>query len=492
MSRAILLPIFGLALTTACAGPDQAPDTLNTAFSTAATQYDVPRDLLVAVSYSLTRLDHRVGGENSYGNVGMMNLGLHDDGAGPLLDEAAEHLGLDPQTLVDDPVANIRGGAALLAGMAKTWEARTGQPIEDLSDWYPIVAEWSGAADPAIAEGFASQVFDHLEWGIVAETSEGELVMVEPQLMYWRNQRAARTGSGLVSQYIPASSANYTNASRPSDYGIDTVVIHTMQGSYSGSISWFQNSSASASAHYMVRSSDGEITQMLDEEDIGWHAGDWSTNANSIGIEHEGYIESPETWYTEAMYQSSAALVADVCDRYGIPKDRSHIIGHNEVPGCSSSGGGGSSCHTDPGSGWDWDYFISLVQGGGGGSVGGGTLAEGTISGSFEGSVEVPGWGASDACSGSVSGSATSGHLYLNASCYVEMIGKSDTFEVVWTGDEVGGNNLDGRVVVDSFSDPYAGLVNADGTIYAEMSGEKDLGGDVGIVRYQIKLKTNP
>ena len=43
-------------------------------------------------------------------------------------------------------------------------------------------------------------------------------------------------------------------------------------------------SSAAVSAHYGVRSSDGDLTQMVDEADIAWHAGDWDTNARSIGI----------------------------------------------------------------------------------------------------------------------------------------------------------------------------------------------------------------
>ncbi|MCA9687824.1 MAG: N-acetylmuramoyl-L-alanine amidase, partial [Myxococcales bacterium] len=185
-----------------------------------------------------------------------------------------------------------------------------------------------------------------------------------PHQFPWRDEyRQATAGSSLIASFVPASSSNYTNSSRGS---VSQVVIHTMEGSYSGSISWFQNASAGASAHYMVRSSDGEITQMVDEADIAWHAGHWDTNQASIGIEHEGFTSDPSAWYSDAMYRASAALTADLCDRYGIPKDRSHIIGHWEVPGCSNPKGGGSSCHTDPGDGWDWDYYMELVAGGGG------------------------------------------------------------------------------------------------------------------------------
>ena len=159
-------------------------------------------------------------------------------------------------------------------------------------------------------------------------------------------------------QFISASSSNYSNYSRTGS-DIRYVIVHTVQGSYSGCISWFQNSSAQVSAHYVVRSSDGQITQMVWEEDVAWHAGNWDYNLTSVGIEHEGYVDAPSTWYTDAMYASSAALVADIVSRTSVTADRSHILAHSEVPGAT---------HTDPGSGWDWDYYMSLIDGSGSGT----------------------------------------------------------------------------------------------------------------------------
>ncbi|HND34293.1 MAG TPA: N-acetylmuramoyl-L-alanine amidase, partial [Myxococcota bacterium] len=168
--------------------------------------------------------------------------------------------------------------------------------------------------------------------------------------------------SSLASQFVQACSDNYSNYSRGSG-DIDMVVIHTVQGSYSSCYNWFANCSAQASAHYVVRSSDGDITQMVSEGDVAWHAGHWDTNLRSVGIEHEGYIDDPGRWYTDAMYRASAALTLDIATRQGVAIDRSHIIGHSEVPGCSGGSGGGSGCHTDPGSGWDWDYYMDLLNG---------------------------------------------------------------------------------------------------------------------------------
>lgn len=153
-------------------------------------------------------------------------------------------------------------------------------------------------------------------------------------------------------RWVPAYSGNYTPANRPSSHPIRYVIIHVTQGSYAGAISWFQNPSARVSAHYVLRSSDGEITQMVRHKDIAWHAGNWTYNTQSIGLEHEGWVSDPR-WFTDAMYRASANLTRYICNQYGIPKTRSYIIGHNEVPGAT---------HTDPGVHWDWNYYMSLIS----------------------------------------------------------------------------------------------------------------------------------
>lgn len=150
----------------------------------------------------------------------------------------------------------------------------------------------------------------------------------------------------------PAAAENYTVASRPDSNVIDKVVIHVTQGSWEGSLSWFANPEAQVSAHYTIRSADGKVAQSVAEKDIAWHAGNWEYNQTSIGIEHEGYVDQPE-WFTEEMYQSSAKVTAHVAKTYGIPIDREHIIGHNEVPGAT---------HTDPGPNWNWDHYMELVN----------------------------------------------------------------------------------------------------------------------------------
>ncbi|WP_328935141.1 MULTISPECIES: N-acetylmuramoyl-L-alanine amidase [unclassified Streptomyces] len=150
----------------------------------------------------------------------------------------------------------------------------------------------------------------------------------------------------------PASTSNYTASNRPSAYPLDYVVIHVTQETYPTTLSIFQNPQKKVSAHYLVRSADGHVAQCVREADIAWHAGNWDYNTRSIGIEHEGWVDQPQ-WFTNALYEQSAKLTAAICTKYGLPKDRAHIIGHYEVPGTD---------HTDPGPNWDWTRYIRLVN----------------------------------------------------------------------------------------------------------------------------------
>ncbi|MET9133793.1 N-acetylmuramoyl-L-alanine amidase [Streptomyces antibioticus] len=150
----------------------------------------------------------------------------------------------------------------------------------------------------------------------------------------------------------PASGANYTVSERPGEHAIDLVVIHVTQTTFAQALDIFRNPKKRVSAHYVVRSGDGQVAQCVRESDIAWHAGNWEYNTRSVGIEHEGWVDRP-AYFTDALYERSARLTASVCERYGIPKDRAHIIGHHEVPGTD---------HTDPGPNWDWARYLKLVD----------------------------------------------------------------------------------------------------------------------------------
>lgn len=143
---------------------------------------------------------------------------------------------------------------------------------------------------------------------------------------------------------------------------ITTIVIHaTDGGSLLGNVSWLIGDKSEASAHYVV-SRDGRIVQLVPLHDIAWHSGNKKVNAHSIGIEHVGETYDP-AGFTAAEYKSSARLVAWLARRYDIPIDRTHIIGHSEVPDPNHPGEfGGADHHTDPGPYWKWGYYLRLVR----------------------------------------------------------------------------------------------------------------------------------
>ncbi|MFL5821730.1 MAG: N-acetylmuramoyl-L-alanine amidase [Solirubrobacteraceae bacterium] len=163
--------------------------------------------------------------------------------------------------------------------------------------------------------------------------------------------------------WVPASPSNYARANRPYSTRITRIVIHVTVLTYPRTLFAFQNPRSGVSAHYVVRSLDGRITQMVHNRDIAWHAGNRYYNATSIGIEHEAFTNNCG-WYTDAMYRASARLVASLARRYGIPIDRAHIIGHSEVPDPFRPGRfGGAGGHTDPGVCWNWFKYMGLVRG---------------------------------------------------------------------------------------------------------------------------------
>ncbi|KAF0246444.1 MAG: N-acetylmuramoyl-L-alanine [Planctomycetota bacterium] len=170
------------------------------------------------------------------------------------------------------------------------------------------------------------------------------------------------------------ASPNFTPSSRESSYNIDSIVIHTTEGvdtngdgyfseSYTQAISWFNNPAAGASAHYVVAPW-GEITQMVADDDIAWHATYY--NSRSIGIECAGFAGKAGTW-TPELVDALAALVAYLCDAYAVsavhPAGNAYsyadskykgvgLVGHNQVQPWD---------RTDPGSYFPWSSLVEKV-----------------------------------------------------------------------------------------------------------------------------------
>ncbi|MGW5049182.1 N-acetylmuramoyl-L-alanine amidase [Streptomyces griseoluteus] len=378
-----LVPVTAQAATPAPSGPGARQH----AFAAAAAKYHVPARVLLAVSYQESAWDDHAGQVSTSGGYGPMHLtdvtpamlasgaagavgradlaDLAKDPALHTLRAAAELTGLSAAELREDPAANIAGGAALLASYQKSVR---GTLSADPGQWYGAVARYNGSGGQRTATAFADRVFTTLRTGAARTTSDGQRVSmaadsnVRPAKGKSAGAATATTTecpSDVTCTFVPAAASNGQVSNRPANgVRIDTIVIHDTESSYQSAISTFQNPGGS-SAHYVMRSSDGAVTQMVPTKDVAYHAGNYSTNLHSIGIEHEGYAAHGATWYTEAQYQATASLVRYLADRFGIPLDREHILGHDDVAGPSSSLIAGM--HWDPGTAWDWEHFMSLL-----------------------------------------------------------------------------------------------------------------------------------
>lgn len=369
-------------------------------FAAAAQEFGVPEPLLLAYSYNQTRWEDHKGQPSVNGGYGLMHLtGLAEveDGRGrpekqpttprvmaakeSTLTLAADILGVSEKKLINDEAQNIRGGAAVLAAYAK--QDLKGVPTA-LGDWSGAVARMSGIERPTQAVSFVESVHRTLAKGATITTQDGQLISLKaekaepnrsllPKVIETMEQQpqtecpptitckfeAARFAQNNPSN--PADYGNYDTANRPHDTKPKYIVIHDTEGSYESAISWFQDPRSYVAAHYVIRSSDGEVTQMIQNKDIGWHAGNWYMNMHSIGIEHEGYAAEGAAWYTEEMYQSSAKLVRYLAKKYDIPMDRKHIVGHDQYHGLTPARA--KLMHHDPGPFWDWDHYMNLLHG---------------------------------------------------------------------------------------------------------------------------------
>jgi hypothetical protein len=352
------IALSGALPSTAAPAPEPTdsavPGELAKAFESAAATYDVPREVLVGIGYAESHLDGHHGQPSQDNGYGLMHLVSNPQNT--TLSEAAKLTGLPVEKLSKDSAANITGAAAVLDSYADQ-AGLSGDARKDVAKWYTVVAQYSHSADGPTGRLYTDEVYRIIGEGVGSAGVRTAPQRVTPERGAYAKVAplGAKSPSSIQAVDYPgaiwnaACTCNY-RVGRTS--AITNIVIHVTQGSYAGTISWFKDPAAQVSAHYVIRSSDGQITQMVAEKDTAWHARD--ANPYSIGIEHEGFVDQP-SWFTDAMYRASAALTKNIAERRGIPKDRAHIKGHSEMPG---------NDHTDPGPNWNWTYYMQLVNGG--------------------------------------------------------------------------------------------------------------------------------
>jgi AmpD protein len=116
-----------------------------------------------------------------------------------------------------------------------------------------------------------------------------------------------------------------------------------------------QPKSVRVSAHYLL-TREGEVHQLVDEDDVAWHAGRSrlgkreAVNEFSIGIELVG----GEKWdYTEVQYETLAELIQDIRSRHNVPVE--NIVGHDKIATPKGR-------KKDPGKHFDWNRLRQAIS----------------------------------------------------------------------------------------------------------------------------------
>ncbi len=373
-----------------------------------ATYPEIPKGILEAVSFTMTRFYHvdSTGEESCIGLprvYGVMGLTLNGKNYfRNNLVKVSQLSGISISEIINSPKKNIMAYAAAYIAIKNQLNISS----KNVADQVPILVELSELPlTNDIKNNFAlnSHLYSVLTFlndkyystlcsfptystdlrSVFGENnykilSSKRVIVTDKSVINTEGQSFINNNSSLSPKssdygpaiWNPAASCNYT-VGRAGTV-ISAIVIHDIEGTYAGCISWFQNCSAVVSAHYVLRSSDGQITQMVSEADKAWHVG--SENPYTIGYEHEGY-SSQTGWYTTAMYTSSADLSRDICNSgYGIsplrtgfwpwlsttyynvssiPGSCTKIKGHQHYP---------NQTHTDPGPNWDWNYYFKLIN----------------------------------------------------------------------------------------------------------------------------------
>lgn len=331
-------------------------NTLRSSFASAADEFGVPQHLLEAIAQVETNWTH-IGPSIDRG-WGIMHL--VENSYADTLGEAATLLGVNRQILKDDLRENIRGATALLASFAGDKRAS----FTRIEDWFDAAKRFSGLSTEELREIQAMTYFTVLREGIESKRLFGDTVRIEadPSIEVSSKLRVKAVVEKST-DYAPAilNLAPSCNWASGRTHTVDTVVNHWIGvGTYAGAISWFLTCNSEVSAHFVIRASDGEVTQCVRTANTAWHAGAVeypSNNSRSIGVEHEVTMTNPGQWNSTALLNASTALAKYFCELYGIPKTRSlpGIQGHGEMPGTSTE------C---PGP-LPWDSWMALLSGSG-------------------------------------------------------------------------------------------------------------------------------
>jgi N-acetyl-anhydromuramyl-L-alanine amidase AmpD len=375
----------------------------------------IPAGTLESIAYAKTRWnhvqpvpspDHVHASDHDSGHMvpafGVMALAAGD---GPFIDqigEASRLTGLSIAAIKRDPRSNIMAAAALLARDVDALALKA----PTLSDIGPALKQALGLSQSAksalSAHAESSFVFSVLDVADRGHDDHGIRIKSQP-IAFERalskqeliTQKASfvrldlslgtlETEGFVIDPLSETASAKAISVAKSTDYGPALyqqspnesartgnpthVTIHQMEGYYAGSIATFLQSGG-VSAHYLIRDSDGQVTQMVRESRKGAHV--YANNDYTIGIEQEGF-RGQSGWYNAPTYREVIAITRNICARWSIPCSSVYrgsatdteniqatslrIKGHQHFP---DQGGN----RTDPGRFFSWTRFADGING---------------------------------------------------------------------------------------------------------------------------------
>jgi len=355
---------------------------VNSEFDLIARKYDIPAPLLKALAYKHSSW-HINFGKNDEQNQGMYGImGLYQDKRVSSVRYGAKLLNTDSIYGLINYKWNIEFSAKILSEIKQDY-INSGEKIEEIEDYYNILIDYMDYDESikVFAEGAVIKIYKLINEGYKININNEVLVIKKTpvDILKFKTIEISKfykkyTEISSLDDIEFVASPNYWDG-REAGVTVDQIIIHIMQGSFEGSISWFKNSSSEVSAHYLV-SRDGEIIQMVKNTNRAWHAG--NHNSRSIGIEHAGYDGADyhsDEYATEDEYQASAMLVRWLTERYNIPRihrDAYHdengnfVPWHLQRPELADLPGilGHHDCNGKelcPGPHWDWSYYMQLL-----------------------------------------------------------------------------------------------------------------------------------
>jgi N-acetyl-anhydromuramyl-L-alanine amidase AmpD len=372
----------------------------------------IPSGVLEALAYTKTRwnnqqpltpVDSHHGMPQPYG---VMGLFIGSGGFEGQVDKAASLLNVSPAVVIKNQRYNILGAAALIAYdmqaegvQAKSSPEKLSSVLENALGLSTSNRKASAAVDKHLRTSFAYHVLLNLNRGsddkgiryaatpiafekafsakdlilqrapfVSLDVARDKVsignVQIDPitETLVKNNARQLKSADFAPALYRQSPFEGARTQGPPTH-----ISIHQMEGFYEGSIATFLTGSAQASAHYLIRDSDGQVTQMVQESRRANHT--FRNNEYTLGIEQEGFNGKPG-WYSANTYAQVIAITKSMCTQWSISCSSVYrgastnteniqaaslrIKGHQHY-----SGQGGN--RKDPGSFFSWTRFADGI-----------------------------------------------------------------------------------------------------------------------------------